>query len=165
MVHDGIAWNGRVIELQEREAGRIRAPPVGAELAAAVDLLLVHPIELAVEDVGAAVGGNRTLVRGRGLGHEEVVAAHEGHEPAVGAERGQFLCAWRAGETRDASGAEVVDEQIVRQRQEYGCLRGIERQTARTPDDGGRVFTRDTGNGGESGGHPLRVEERLRTAV
>ena len=40
---------------------RVRAPPVAAEVAAAVDLLLVDPVQLAVQDVPAAVGGQAPL--------------------------------------------------------------------------------------------------------
>src|SRR5262249_61304822 len=62
-----------LVEAQEREARRIRAPPERAELAATVDLLLVDPIELPVEDLLAAVSGQPPIRAGRDLPGVEVL--------------------------------------------------------------------------------------------
>jgi hypothetical protein len=61
VIDDGVLRHRAFVQLKEGNARRIRTPPVGAEPAPAVDLLLIQPVELAVEDLGAAVAGDRAL--------------------------------------------------------------------------------------------------------
>ena len=74
------------------------APPVGAVVAAAVDLLLVDPVELAVQQLRAAVGGEPALAPVIDVHYVEVVAADEADQLAVRAEGELLLRLHRRGE-------------------------------------------------------------------
>ena len=52
------------VELQKRDARRVGAPPVGAMIAAAVELFGINPVERAVQQLRAAIRGQRPLAGG-----------------------------------------------------------------------------------------------------
>jgi hypothetical protein len=84
VIDDGVRRYVALVELQERESRRIRAPPERAESTTSVDFLLVEPVQLAVQDVVAAVGGQRALDPRFDLDDEEVVGADERDEAPIG---------------------------------------------------------------------------------
>ena len=99
--------------------GRIGAPPVRALLAAAVDLLLVHPVQLAVQNAGRSVGRQRRLALRRRIDDEQVVVADEGDLRVVRAERRLvFVARPRMSAGRCAAGGKVAEIQIVADRDE-----------------------------------------------
>ena len=55
VIDEGVFRDGLFVELQKRDARRIRTPPIGAIVAATVKLFGVHPVERAVEQCGAAI--------------------------------------------------------------------------------------------------------------
>ena len=83
VIDDREPWHVPFVGLQERDAAAVRAPPVGLVVAAAVDLLLVDPVELAVQRVLAAVGGQPDFVAFDAY-DVQVRVAHEGEAPTVG---------------------------------------------------------------------------------
>ena len=84
-----------LVELQERDAGRVGAPPVGAMVAAAVELFGIHPVERAVQQLRAAIRRQRSLAGDAGARDENIVVLDERHAAAVGAERRLALGAGR----------------------------------------------------------------------
>ncbi len=92
MIDDRELRHGTVVDLQEGDLRRVGTPPVSAEVTAAVDLFLIDPIELSIENlVGAARGELLFLALLLEIHDEQVVASNEGHLPSVGAEREFFL--------------------------------------------------------------------------
>jgi hypothetical protein len=75
-----------LVELKERERARIGAPPVRLVVAAAVDLFLIDPVELAVQQLVGPVGRQPTFALVRERHDVEVVGAREGDQRAVRAE-------------------------------------------------------------------------------
>ena len=110
VIDDRIRRHRRVVDPQKRQRARIGAPPVRAGVAPSVDLLLVDPVQPAVENLRRAVLGQRGFVAGREVGHIQVVAAHERDRLAVGAER---CLLFRAGRVRQSHGASVVERIAV----------------------------------------------------
>ena len=77
VVHDGETGDVPLVALEEGDPAAVGAPPVGEEVAAPVDLLLIDPIELPVQEVGSAPGGEPE-VAAREIHDVEVVVADEG---------------------------------------------------------------------------------------
>ena len=111
MVDHREAGHVPLVGLQEGDAAAVGAPPVGLVVASAVDLLLVDPIEPAVQGVLAAVGGQLHLFA-REVDNVQVRVAHEGDAAAVGREAGQFLVLGSVGETCQRLAGEIPREQI-----------------------------------------------------
>ena len=84
---------------------------MGLVVAAAVDLLLVDPVELAVQRVLAPVRRQPDFVA-TNADHVQVRVAHEGEAATVRREAGQFLVLGTVGEPRQRLGVEVPDEQV-----------------------------------------------------
>ena len=116
------AGNVPLVALQEGDAAAVEAPPMGLVVAAAVDLLLVDPVELAVERVLAAVGGQPEFVAG-GVDDVEIRVADEGDTAAVRREAGEFLGLRTPGEPGERFVVETPDEQ-VRGEVEQQAVRG-----------------------------------------
>src|SRR5439155_23126162 len=105
----GEAGDGRIVEAEEGEPGRVRAPPEGA-LAVVEDLLPVDPVRLPVADLGRAVGRQLALGAGGDVRDAEVAVADVGDEAPVGAEGGPGLLTRGAGE---AAGLRAVEAGVV----------------------------------------------------
>jgi hypothetical protein len=103
----------QLVEAQEGEARRVGAPPVGPVGAAAVDLLLIHPVQLPVQDLIAPVGGHGALPLGGQVDQVEVVAPHEGHPDAVGTEGRLLLGFGGEGEPEHAVCAKRIGVEVA----------------------------------------------------
>ena len=136
-----------------------RAPPVGLVVAAAVDLLLVDPVQLAVERVLAAAGGQANFVAFQ-VDDVEVRVAYEGEAPAVGREARQFLGLRPVSEPRQRLGVEVPDEQVRGEFKQQPVGGRRQAQRAR-PRPGSRVLTVQPELFFQGLGQRLRVVERL----
>jgi hypothetical protein len=77
VVDDGERLDLGLVEAQEGDLPGVPRPPVAAVVATAIDLLLVDPVEDAVEQLLAAVGGDLPLLLGLLVYHHEVVVAHK----------------------------------------------------------------------------------------
>ena len=114
------------VELQERHAGRIGAPPVGAMVATAVQLFGIHPVERAVQQLRAAIRRERSLSGGGCARDENIVVLDERHAAAVGAERRLRFGAGRFRQPGRCLRRDSVGEQVVANRDEKGVARWIE---------------------------------------
>src|SRR5258708_15836048 len=111
-----------LVELQVGDGRRVGTPPVRAEVAAAVHLFLINPVEDAVLDVLVAVGGELPLALGGDVDDVDVVAANERDGASVGAERHFLFRAGRGGEARHGVAVEGVDVNVVGDRQQNAFL-------------------------------------------
>ena len=166
MVDDGERLDRALVGLQIGEPRRVGAPPIALEVPAPVDLLLIDPVELAVQQVGVAVPRQRplvTLIHGH---HDQIVVANERDEGAVRAERRHRLrgrVARQPAHLRGVGWVVVVRAEVV----EVG--RGVHDHggVVPVPDEppgadrpaGGRVA--HPGEGGERRLQVLEVEQRL----
>ena len=131
VIDDGEFRHRPLVELQEGEMARGGAPPVGAVVAAPVDLLLVDPVELAVQQLRAAVGGEPALAPVVDVHHVQVVAAHEADQLAVRAEGELLLGLHRRGEPlRAALGVERNVVEVVVDGHDGGGARRVHLEPA-----------------------------------
>ncbi len=112
VVDDRKFGNGLFIELEECQCGRIGAPPVTSVIAAAVQLLFVHPIKAAVENLTASVGRQRTLLRSGRVDNKKIAVAHECDEPSIRTERGDFLLPRFSGQPSRLTGAKRIGIEV-----------------------------------------------------
>ncbi len=96
-VHDGEGGDARLIELEERDGVGVRGPGVGLP-GAGSQLLLVHPVEPAVEHGVGPAAGEPGLAPAGEVEHVEVVLADEGDATAVRRELRELLLLRRSGE-------------------------------------------------------------------
>ena len=99
MIDDRVLGNRPLVELQEGHACGVRTPPVRPETIAPVDLLLIQPVEFAVENLAPAIARERALLLRREVHGVEIVRTHEGHELPVRTECRLLLDPGRRGET------------------------------------------------------------------
>ena len=138
VVEDGERRDVAVVELQVGDAGGVRAPPVGPEVAAPVDLFLVDPVELAVADAPAAVVGELVLAEATRVGDQEVAVAHERDEASVGAEGHFGLGGRRLRQPVYAFRLDVVVIEVVRQLEDERGVGEVEDMTC-PPGDAPRL--------------------------
>ena len=112
VVDDREAGHVPLVGLQERNPPAVRTPPVRLVVAAAVDLLLVDPVELAVQRVLSAARGQPDFVAGDEVHDVEIRVAYEREAATIRREAGQFLGFRTVGEPRQRLGVEVPDEQV-----------------------------------------------------
>ena len=90
VVHDGEPRDVALVALEERDAAAVGTPPVRVEVAAPVDLLLIDPVELPVQEIRPAPGGEPQL-GALEVGDVQVVVPDEGDPPSVRRETRQLL--------------------------------------------------------------------------
>ena len=112
VVDDRETGHVALVGLQERDPPAVRTPPVGLVVAAAIDLLLVDPVELAVQRVLSAARRQPDFVAGDEVHDVEIRVAHEREAATIRREAGQFLGFRTVGEPRQRLGVEVPDEQV-----------------------------------------------------
>ena len=163
VVQHGEGGHLPVVELQVRDAGRVGTPPVAAEVAAAVDLFLVHPVQLAVADPVAAVGRQRELAAVLDVHDNQVAAAHERDEPTVGAERYLALGVRRRRKAPGSLRADVVVVEAVGEGEDQRRAIPV-RHVARLPGDPPCVGRGQTGQRGHRRFERSHVVERCALA-
>ena len=148
-----------VIELQISDGARIGTPPVRLEDSAAVDLLLIHPVEQTVDDLLRAVGRELPLgLRGH-VDREQIAVADERDELAVRAERRFLLIAGSAREARQCLRRDVVDVQIFTDRQQHSPSAPVDGDRTRAGELF-RVIARHALHLCDLGLQLIRIEER-----
>ena len=129
VVLDGDAGDVGFIQADEGDAPGVRGPPEPLGPLAGKDLLLVDPVQAAVQVVRPASGGEPGLPAGGQVRHHQVVALQVGHQGAVGAEGGRLLEARGAGHQPGADPARIHQVQVLARGHQEGV-------TGRVPDEG-----------------------------
>ena len=118
--------HGTVVDLHEGDLRRVGTPPIGAEVTAPEDLLLIDPIELAIEKlVGAAGGELFFLALLLEIHDEQVVTSNERSLSSVRAERVLLFLVRIKRQTKRAVAAEGVVVQVIANRNERRAVRGV----------------------------------------
>ena len=91
VIDDRVLRNRPFIELKERESTRIRTPPIALELSATVDLLLIEPVELSVQQLAVPIRRDRLLTLRGDLDDMQVVASDKSHQSSIRAESRDLL--------------------------------------------------------------------------
>ena len=135
VVDDRVFGHRPFVELQEREARGVGTPPVAAEAAAAVDLFLVQPIELAVENLARcrrssapARAARATSTTYRLLARTNATSRPSGLNVASSSVPDAVV-------RRDACAGEVVEVQVVGDRDQRAGARRVEGQVAGASDE------------------------------
>jgi hypothetical protein len=160
VIDDGELRHRRLVELQEGQVRRGRTPPVGTVVAAPVDLFLIHPVEAAVQALGAAIGREAALTAMVHVHDMQIVAAQKAHELPVRAERELvFFLGSRGQALRAVVRAERHVVEVVVDGHDGGRALGVhlEPATAEGPPDDGAL---EPERGGRPIAHGLRLEER-----
>ncbi len=136
MIDDRELRHRPLVELQKRDARRVGTPPVALPHPAAIDLFLINVVQLSVEDLRAAVGGELPLadIAGREIDDEEVVVPEKRDLLPVGTERRFLFRARRRGHARNAPLREVVDVEIVGEIEQDRRFLRVERQLIQVRD-------------------------------
>src|SRR5262249_33516683 len=104
----------RLVKTQVRNAGRIRTPPVRAEVASAIKFFLIYPIKAPIENLRAAITRERTFATlHTEIFDVEIVLTYEADHLAVGTKSLANLFFRIAGETNRAVATKLVIEKIV----------------------------------------------------
>ncbi len=151
VVLDGDAGDVGLIQADEGDAPGVRIPPEPLGPFAGKDLLLVDPVQAAVQVVHPASGGEPGLPAGGQVRHVQVVALQVGHQGAVGAEGGGLLEARGACRQPGADPARIHQVQILasgHQERVAGRVPG----EGRAPGGGGALLVQPRPH---QGGHEL----------
>ena len=153
----------RIVELQERQLRGVGAPPVAAEVAPAVDLLLVHPVEQAVPHVRRAVGCESVRAPVLDVGDMQIVIADERQQPAVRAEGDFLFLLRRARQAHDPGAVGLVVVQVVGEAERHRRPVPVHRRQQRPalPRQTPRVGRADAGQGGDGRRHRVGVKQQL----
>ena len=100
----------RNIELHVRDVFRVGRPPIGR---AQFQLFGINPIQLAVQQSGAAILGEPRNLERRNLERIQVVTAPESHSQSIGGELGVAFRLGRGGELLPDAVVECEKEQIA----------------------------------------------------
>ena len=147
-VHDGERGHPRLVELQVGDLPRVRRPGVSLPRARG-ELLLVDPVEPAVQQRLRATSRQPGLPAARGVHHPEVAAAHERDLRAVRRGLGVLLLFRRLHERTRGAGPGVDDEDVAAGRHEELAVRHPRRCGERE-----RLRLARPGAAGRRGGRP-----------
>ena len=105
--------DGGFVQSQVSDFGSFGIPPVGFELASAVDFFLVDPIEFSAEDFAATVVGKLFHLAGFAIDGIEVLAADESDVALGGAQLVElFVDVGRFGQSDRLVGGQIVEVEI-----------------------------------------------------
>ena len=118
--------NRILIKSQVGKHRRVRTPPVSLKVTAAIQLFLVHPVEPAVENFGAAISGQATFSLQRNIEHVNVVVTHKANHATVWTKSFPNLFLRIVGHAHSFVAAKFVVEKIVGPVEEHPGLVSIQ---------------------------------------